>query len=519
MSSKKYVLVFLITTLTLGAILVSSFGETATDNAQLGAQGSKSNITERGPLRVRPSNPRYFTDGSGKVLYLTGSHTWNNLVDEGTSDPPSAFDYAGYINFLTSHNHNFMRMWAYRSPKGMDEPNASIPIYATPQPWPRAGPGYAADGKLKFDLSQFNQSYFDRMRSRIVLAQQVGIYVAIMLFEGWWLAMVEKTPGRVDGWSYHPFKASNNINGLDADVNGDDLGLEFYNLSKVPAAILAIQEKYVKKVIDTVNDLDNVVYEIVNEAPSASVSWQYHFINFVKNYEATKSKQHPIGMTTDSLIGNSAIFNSTADWVSPTANGSGGEPLYATNPPAADGNKVVICDTDHLWGIGGDHQWVWKSFLRGLNPIFMDPYTVKEHQNHPSKREWDLIRKNMGYTLTYSKRVDLASMVPRNDLSSSMYCLANAGREYLIYLPSLHPRRLKWFYRLGLHKWLGWAVKLVGWNEIAIVDLSASSGTYRVEWLNPRTGETTDGGSTECGAKRSFRSPFTGDAVLYIYRP
>src|SRR5262245_17715422 len=36
-----------------------------------------------GPLRVHPANPRYFTDGSGKAVYLTGAHTWNNLQDIG----------------------------------------------------------------------------------------------------------------------------------------------------------------------------------------------------------------------------------------------------------------------------------------------------------------------------------------------------------------------------------------------------------------------------------------------------
>ena len=28
-----------------------------------------------GPLRTNPANPRYFTDGSGKAIYLTGSRT------------------------------------------------------------------------------------------------------------------------------------------------------------------------------------------------------------------------------------------------------------------------------------------------------------------------------------------------------------------------------------------------------------------------------------------------------------
>ena len=52
-----------------------------------------------GPLRVHPQNPRYFTDGSKntagalRVVYLTGSHTWANLIDRGPTDPPLAFDF------------------------------------------------------------------------------------------------------------------------------------------------------------------------------------------------------------------------------------------------------------------------------------------------------------------------------------------------------------------------------------------------------------------------------------------
>src|SRR5262245_60556748 len=61
-----------------------------------------------GPLRVHPENPRYFTDGSGRAVYLTGSHTWNNLVDMGRGDPPGPFDFDGYLDFLGRHGHNFI---------------------------------------------------------------------------------------------------------------------------------------------------------------------------------------------------------------------------------------------------------------------------------------------------------------------------------------------------------------------------------------------------------------------------
>ena len=44
--------------------------------------------TNAEPLRVSGENPRYFADSQGHPVYLTGSHTWSNLVDMGPADPP-----------------------------------------------------------------------------------------------------------------------------------------------------------------------------------------------------------------------------------------------------------------------------------------------------------------------------------------------------------------------------------------------------------------------------------------------
>jgi hypothetical protein len=64
-----------------------------------------------GPLRVCPTNARYFADRSGKAVYLTAAHTWANLQDLGFTDPPPAFDYPAYLDFLQKHHHNFIRLW------------------------------------------------------------------------------------------------------------------------------------------------------------------------------------------------------------------------------------------------------------------------------------------------------------------------------------------------------------------------------------------------------------------------
>jgi hypothetical protein len=429
-----------------------------------------------GPLRVHPTNRRYFTDGSGRAIYLTGSHIWTNLQDRG-EDPPLAFDYAAYLDFMQTRDHNFMRMWAWEG--SMDSGTDGIRYYQ-PLPWARTGSGNAEDGKPKFDLSQFNQAYFDRLRSRVIQARDRGIYVSIMLFEGW---SVEKK-GSYAPCRLHPFNEANNVNGINADPDGDGSCPEAHTLDD--SAITDRQRAYIRKVVDTLNDLDNVLYEISNEdgASGANTEWQYVMINYVKSYESGKPKQHPVGMTYQWPGGSdSTLFSSPADWISPTAN--------ANSPSIADGSKVILTDSDHPYFDGTVH-WVWASFMRGLNPILMDN-GIDAYQGYgPSNPNpaWEPTQYAMGHTLTYANKMNLAAMTPRGDLTSTGYALANPGSEYLTYNP-----------RAGSFT----------------VDLQPA--TYQIEWFNPSNGQTSSGGSVSGGGSHTFDPPFSGDTVLYLKGP
>src|SRR5262249_19297433 len=68
------------------------------------------------PLRALTNNPNYFTDGTGKAVYLTGSHTWNNFQDWGTDGSPEPFDFTAYVKMLVTHNHNFTLLWQTELP-------------------------------------------------------------------------------------------------------------------------------------------------------------------------------------------------------------------------------------------------------------------------------------------------------------------------------------------------------------------------------------------------------------------
>ncbi len=164
------------------------------------------------PLRALAMNSNYFTDGSGKAVYLTGSHTWNNVQDWGTNGSIQTLDFAAYVKMLVAHHHNFTLLWATELPtfRGLPTTAKSPPDFSvTPHPWQRTGPGNASDGKLKFDLTKFNQAYFDRLRDRVQQLHAAGIYAGVYLFSGEWLLRF-----RFSGDGY-PLTGSNNVNGID----------------------------------------------------------------------------------------------------------------------------------------------------------------------------------------------------------------------------------------------------------------------------------------------------------------
>jgi hypothetical protein len=259
--------------------------------------------------------------------------------------------------------------------------------------------------------------------------------------------------------------------------------------------VLQAQQAYVRKLIDTVNDLGNVLYEISNESDPSSLQWQYKMINYVKNYEAEKPNHHPVGMTIPwckkCTVPNSILFNSPADWVSP-----GVKDGYKDNPPANKGSQIIINDTDHLWGGGGTIEWVWKSFTQGLNPIFMDDLGKTGIGGLPIVNfdpAWYAVRTGMTQTAHYAKRVDLRTAKPSGHLASTGYMLANLGVQYLALAPH---------------------------GGGFTVNLSRGAGAkFSVEWLNVSDSSVLSGGTVSGGSSvQIFTPPFDGPAVLFLNR-
>ncbi|MBN2450495.1 MAG: hypothetical protein JXR77_08895, partial [Lentisphaeria bacterium] len=386
--------------------------------------------------------------------------------------------------------HNFIRLWAWDSTVWHTRANGrwgkDFVHYAAPQPWLRTGPGTALDGKPTFDLTRPNPVYFERLRERVGAAGERRIYVSVMLFEGWGMMHANLRTPDDKGWAWraHPFHPANNVNGTFAKLPADALTGPVHTLDD--PVTKALQADYIRRVVDTVNDLDNVLYEVINEG--GEPAWDRWVVETVREYERTKPKQHPIGITGHGAENVASMLSSPADWISP-----GRRDGYGDDPPAWDGPKVSLLDTDHVWGIGGNVPWAWKAFLRGHNPLFMDPYDGRVLADSFEPKFASLCRA-LGDARRLAGRLDLARMTPRGKLCSTGYCLADMTGDRpacVAYLPK---------------------------GGKATLDLSGVEGTMAVEWIDPDTGEMVPGQPVAGGAQRELSAPFGGHAVVYVRR-
>src|SRR5712692_7189932 len=511
LTTSPYSLVLDTTTLANGThtLIAVAQDPSAKQGASLAVSITVSNSTgtgATGPLRALASNTRYFTDGSGKAILLTGSQTWNDFQDMDKSSSPAAFDFNAYVNFLKAHGHNATILWRKDLPSYCGW-GAGGTWQVAQFPWKRTGGSsgtqMASDGKPAFDLTQLDQTYFDRVRARVIQLQQNGIYAIVELFDGLGL-----TNNRCANDGY-PFTGGNNVKGVDDGGGTNSMTMTSTN------TITGYQDTFVEKAIDTVNDQPNVLWEISEEAPDNSTWWQGHMISLIHTYEGGKPNQHPVGYPSLNVSGasDSTLYNSNADWVAPMAKISPTSSCGSGTPAC----KVNINDSDHSYYYVGFldssgnvlnqsvRNYVWENFTSGSMVLFMDPYEIYWTSNNRNlcasptngvcsgpDAKYNNFRDNLGYTLTYANKMDLAKMTPQGNLASTGFCLAqtpSSGAEYLVYAPN---------------------------GGSFTVNLSATTRVLNVEWFNPATGTSTSGAAISGGTTQTFNPPFSGDAVLYL---
>jgi hypothetical protein len=416
-----------------------------------------------GPLAVCFSNPRYFCDPSGNVVFLSGHSAWANAQDLGNNPYPNTgqFDFAGYVNFIQAHGYTWVDFWDATMYSHDFCCTSYNPYVGSPWPWLRAGPGNGDDGLLKTDFTQFDVTYFSRIRSRVISLGQVGAYVSVMVWND--ISELADATGNGD-----PFVATNNVNG----ISGGRAAAVSNKITSSGAIWTSVEQPYIHHLVDTLHDLPNVLWEVGVEPPVSNAAWVTAIMNEIRTYEQTTyGTHHPIGINYGQNVPDSNVYNTNADYVHPSTKvppaATGQCPVLTGNGGAANTSsgrcKVVINDSDHSYyytymlsdGPTDQIAWAWENFTLGNGVAFMDPYTFPWSGRNPCTGtpsdgdsglcatngldpQWNSIRQAIKDVVTYAKKIDLKDMTPEQQLFSSGYGLASTSApvSYLMFSPS-----------------------------------------------------------------------------------
>jgi len=451
---------------------------------------------ETARLEISPRHPYYFHDGERHVVLVGVSDRslftiWRN---------EKGFSWRKYLDDLATHHLNYVRQdvcsWG-----GLRGP-AEYPAQLSNSAWlfARTGPGKAIDGKLKFDLTRFDQSYFDnRLKPFLRKAAKRGIYVELTLFEGF--------RGRRD-FEESLYADANNINRLGLRPGGvtSDTALDNPRL-------MAVQHAYIDKVLAETAEFGHIIYEIANE--SGGRRWVAHFIDYIHHHPA-----HPARLV--SAGEQSTAFDPRKGENDIVVKHRGGGGLYATdgdvrNHHAAllrfrvgkpvSHNEYFLFANRSTDDVNFPRKMMWGDFTAGGHSNFFDfafwrgtGHTLDD--GRPSRSPPQEILCGGQHLLDFltDNEVKFWTMTPHDELASvegksehHIFTLAKPGDEYICYVLGDGP---------------------------VTVTLRLSHSLFTARWYDPKSGRfISPAKQTQAGNRYLFHSPaFEQDIVLYVRR-
>ncbi|MDY9919202.1 MAG: cellulase family glycosylhydrolase [Proteiniphilum sp.] len=255
------------------------------------------------PIALHPTNPHYFIYKGNASLLVTSAEHYGAVLNP-------AFDYVKYLNTLHREGMNYTRIftgsmyWEIENDFGITY-NTLAPAPGTAlAPWKRSQEPGNLNGGNKFDMEQWDEAYFDRLRAFVAEAEKKDIIVEVTLFTS---IYNDKT------WSNCPAYPDNNINNTIRDYR------KVHTLDN--GNLLKYQENFVTKIVHELNEYDNIIYEIQNEpyvdhqisryqpdmweksslneerrrvdlASAVSLEWQKHILDIIVEEEKALPKKH-----------------------------------------------------------------------------------------------------------------------------------------------------------------------------------------------------------------------------------
>jgi hypothetical protein len=456
--------------------------------SDLGAAPRGANPPGSKTLSIYSANPAYFESPDGKPVVMIGDYEASPICPTGVPMDPN-YDYRIFFDTLKDNGLNFAKVWIFYGVEAEYDSETPFDDYHRFNllPYLRTGPGLANDGRPKYDLSQFNPYYFERMAAACAAARARGIYVHLVLIDGW----IFRVPAL---WKFHAYNVDNNVNHVDGDPKRTSMSTdpEQGSCSLGNDQVLEVEKAYLRRIVDAVNDFDNVLFEVSNEN-YYNLEWELSIAKFVHDYEKSKPRQHlvmPLDLPDHDYggvtYGAEAKNDHTKSWKTWDLT-----QLHAKLLAARSLKQPLIYDTD---GIESDDNPVqrkgfWTAFVSGGHVNYTDYSFQPEIGGDERGLRRAELRRQLGHLASFTRQVAFWEMHPADIVrSGDAYALASR-REAVVYLPS-------------------------GGN--VDVNLEGMPSSLRAKWYNPRNGLLSQPGTVPGGRTQSFEAPDRHDWVLYL---
>lgn len=276
------------------------------------------------PVSLHPENTHYFIYHKQPTVLITSAEHYGAVLN-------TDFNFEKYLQTLHNDGMNYTRIFAgsyVEIPGSFGIQNNSLApaVGSFLAPWKRTEEEGLFHGEKKFDLSEFNPAYFNRLKTFVERARELGVIVEVTLFCSTY---------RDEIWQRNPFNPGNNVNNIPENLNRKE--------SNTPknGKLTMFQKLMVEKIVTELNDFDNVFYEIQNEpwadgpqkamrilrtfdpnpeqgswfkwaemASESSLEWQKEMVTTIVKTEANLPKKHLIAQ-------NYTNFKSSVDKVNP----------------------------------------------------------------------------------------------------------------------------------------------------------------------------------------------------------
>jgi len=213
-----------------------------------------------GPIQLHPENQHYFLYKGKPLALITSAEYYGAVLNLD-------FDYKTYLRTLSNDGMNYTRIFSGTYFEIAGESFGIQNNTLAPEknkiitPWGIVVNGQT--GTWEYDLSSWNDAYFERLKDFMTMATEYDIIVEVTLFSSIY---------RDKHWDICPQNPVNNVN-----MTGELSRFDAQTLNN--GDLLSYQIAFVRKMVNELNEYDNLFFEIQNEPWSDHTVPVYNIVN------------------------------------------------------------------------------------------------------------------------------------------------------------------------------------------------------------------------------------------------